>query len=86
MYAYAHCNDTNIGYQYGSVSASISASIVKAKNWIQTSVASEKEQAFPLFDNQVNRKMIKAQEATLAKIWDGAENDAWDELYKKLNA
>lgn len=86
MYALAQRRDTNIGYDYGHLSLGISTSIRKAWNQVSVSVASDREKFLPVFDDHVSRKMIKAQELALSKIWGGAENDVWDDLYKELNA
>lgn len=86
MYALTQRRDTNIGYDYSHLPVSISTSIKKTWDKVSVSVASEREQYTLVFDDNVSRKMIKAQEAALSKIWGGSENDAWDDLYKEINA
>lgn len=37
-------------------------------------------------NSRISLDMMKAQEVAVGKIWDTPENDAWDDLYKELNA
>lgn len=63
----------------------LSSSIKKAWNSLNITVSQNTPKTLNN-NGRITASMMEAQELALKKIWDTPENDAWDDLYKELNA
>ena len=66
----------------------LSSSNKKAWGYIKIAVSQNTFHASDVYNNsgRITFNMMEAQESALEKIWGTPEDDAWDDLYKELNA
>lgn len=63
----------------------LSSSSKKAWGNFQISVSKNNYKTTKI-NSRISLDMMKVQEVAVKKVWDTPENDAWDDLYKELNA